>query len=195
MRRGIRGEGGSVMVEFAAVAMLFFVTVCGVVEFGYFMWQYGAVSKGAQFALRHAAVSDPVTRSSSTLVTSDDPDEVSIRCWMEQGGVVTKCNRGQANHESMRCILLHMQQFASFVGPENIIVTYRPTDLNFGGEIAPTIKLKLANLRFPTLFLGYLAGRTLPDLDFTITAEDMSSMPPSPSLNPDTATTTCGISA
>lgn len=197
MRRTVAGnEHGSVMAEFAAVAMLFFVTVCGVVEFGYFMWQYGAVSKGAQFALRHAAVSDPVTRSSSTLVASPDPNvDNSIRCWMEQGGTLTKCNRGQANHESMRCILLHMQQFASFAGPENMTVTYSPTAFNFGGEMAPTIRLTLSNLRFPTLFLGYLAGRVLPPLEFTITAEDMSSMPPSAALDRDTATTTCGIEA
>lgn len=191
-QRTVRNEQGSVMAEFAAVAMLFFLTVSGVVEFGYFMWQYGAVGKGAQYALRHAAVSDPVTRNSVSLTSAA---AAPIRCWMEDGGNSTRCSSGQSNHESMRCILIHMQNFATFVEPENIEVTYEANSLGFGGEIAPTIKLTLTNLQFPTLFLGYLAGRTLPDLDFTITAEDLSSMPPAPGLNPDTATTTCGISA
>ena len=187
IRRFLRDTCGAALLEFTIVAWFFFAVVFGIVEIGYFMWQFSAASKGAQTALRYAVVTDPVPRTSATLLPGST---VTITCRMSSSGLSTTCNSGAANHQAMACIAARMQRFAPFVAPDNIVLDYRSNGIGIGGVIAPTIELRLEDIEFTSVFLRFLGGQMLPPLRFTMIAEDMNSR--SPGSNPDTNTTQCG---
>lgn len=182
-----KDETGAALIEFTLVASLFFLVVFGVVEFGYYFWQVGAVTKGAQKALRYAVVSNPVTSDWATL----QPNSGSvITCQMANAGAAATCSPyvTAPDTNAMNCIIARVQAFAPFVEAQNVLIIYRSNELGLPGAIAPTIQLRLQNLRFPTIFLGFLGDRLLPQLNYTMTAEDMSTSTPASSPS-----TECGL--
>lgn len=186
--RSFRSDvSGAALLEFTLVAWFFFLVIFGVVEIGYFMWQFSSASKGAQAALRYAVVTDPVPRSSATLLPGSSQ---TITCRMSSTGTSTTCTSGTANHAAMACIAGRMQSFAPFVGPGNIVLEYRSNALGFAGVIAPTIEIRLEGLEFSSVFFRYVGGQMLPALRYTMTAEDLNSR--KPGTDPDTNTTQCG---
>lgn len=182
-----KDESGAALIEFTLVASLFFLVVFGVVEFGYYFWQMGAVSKAAEEALRYAIVSNPVTADWATLQPNSGK---TITCQMANSGAPATCSPyvAAADTNAMNCIVAKVQAFAPFVEARNVVIIYRANEIGLPGAIAPTIQLRLQNLRFPTIFLGFLGDRLLPQLNYTMTAEDMSTSAPDSSPS-----TQCGL--
>ena len=184
-----RHEGGVAILEFTLVAWFFFVTVFGVVEFSLYFWQLGAITKGGEEALRYAAVSDPVTGDWATL----QPNSGAVITCHSQGTGTATCSPyvNAPNAIAMDCIIARVRAFASFVEPENVVIVYQANAIGLAGFQAPTIRLRLENLQFMTIFLGFMGGRLLPPLNYTITAEDSRSLPPGlPQVS-----THCGLSS
>lgn len=174
----IRDERGATILEFTIVAWFFFVAILGIIEFSLYFWQYGAISKGVQTALRYAVVSDPVTGDWGTL----QPNAAAvITCRSDSGGTAScSPHANAANSAAMACIVNKVRAYASFVEPQNVVVEYRANALGLQGFQAPTVTIRLENLQFMTIFLGFMGGRLLPNLNYAMTAEDSNSMPPGP---------------
>jgi hypothetical protein len=170
---------GAALIEFTLVAWFFFVAIFGIVEFALYFWQYGAISKGAQAALRYAVVSDPVTGDWDALVPVYPFGDVVFTC-RSSGTGSASCTpaANPANSDAMDCIIQRVQAFAPFVEPENVVIEYSENALGLPGAYAPTIRISFENLQFMTIFLGFMAGRMLPALDYSMTAEDASSSSP-----------------
>jgi len=178
--RSFRADAsGAALLEFTLVAWFLFVAIFGIVEFALYFWQYGAISKGAQAALRYAVISDPVTGDWEALAPDPTTAEVVFTCRSSGAGSAT-CTpaTNPANSAAMGCIIQRVQAFAPFVKPENVVIEYSENDLGLPGAHAPTIRISFENLEFMTIFLGFMAGRMLPALDYAMTAEDASSSSP-----------------
>lgn len=178
--RAFRADAsGAALLEFTLVAWFFFVSILGIVEFGLYFWQYGAISKGGQAALRYAVVSEPVTGDWGMLVPDPNTGVVAITC-RSAGAGNASCTPAvnSANSAAMDCIIQRVQDFAPFVEPENVLIEYTENPLGLPGAYAPTIRIRFENLQFMTIFFGFMAGRMLPALDYTMTAEDASSSAP-----------------
>lgn len=186
-RGWIADEGAAALLEFTLVAWFFFVTIFGVIEFSLYFWQLNAVSKGEQAALRYAVVSTPVTGDWATLQPNSG---VVITC-RSTGTGSASCSPASnpVNVAAMDCIVAKVRAFAPFVDPANVVVEYRANALGLSGFQAPTIELRLENLRFMTIFLGFMGNRLLPSLDNSMTAEDASSFAPGASAT----STACGL--
>ena len=184
VRKLWRNTRGAALLEFTLVAWIFFVAMMGVVEFSYYMWQYNAVSKAAQAGLRYAVVSDPVARDAPNLVPGS---AITVTCQTNADATATTCSSGQSNHEAMMCIWQRVRRFSPLVEARNLVIEYRANALGVPGTNAPTIGLRLVDFEFPTFFFGFMGGRLLPALNYTMTAEDMSSSPPGQSMtsNPE----------
>lgn len=177
-RRGhfCRDERGTAILEFTIVAWFFFVAIMGIIEFSLYFWQFSAISKGVQTALRYAVVSDPVTGDWATL----QPNASAVITCRSTGAGAASCTPhvNAANATAMDCIVDKVRAYASFVEPENVVVEYQANALGIPGYQAPTISIRLENLQFMTIFLGFMGGRLLPDLNYAMTAEDSNSLPP-----------------
>ena len=187
----IRDERGTAILEFTIVAWFFFIAIFGIVEFSLYFWQFGAISKGAQTALRYAVVSDPVTGDWATL----QPGATTVITCRSTGAGSASCTPhvNAANGDAMDCIVGKVRDYASFVEPQNVVVEYRANALGLQGFQAPTISIRLENLQFMTIFLGFMGGRLLPELDYAMTAEDSNSLPPDPpATGPSPAAGDCG---
>jgi Flp pilus assembly pilin Flp len=186
-----RDERGTAILEFTLVAWFFFVAILGIVEFSLYFWQFGAISKGVQTALRYAVVSDPVTGDWATLL----PNATTVISCRSDAGGSASCtpHTNAANGDAMACIVDKVRAYAPFVEPENVVVEYHANPLGLPGFQAPTIRIRLENLQFMTIFLGFMGGRLLPNLDYAMTAEDASSLPPGPPPSgPSPASDDCG---
>lgn len=183
----IADEGGAALLEFTLVAWFFFITIFGVIEFSLYFWQLNAISKGEQAALRYAVVSTPVTGDWETLQPGSGK---TITC-RSSGTGSANCTpaTNPVNVAAMDCIIARVRAFAPFVDPANVVVEYRANTLGLSGFQAPTIQVRLENLRFMTIFLGFMGNRLLPSLDNTMTAEDASSYAPGAS----STSTACGL--
>lgn len=180
-------ERGAALLEFTLVAWFFFITIFGVIEFSLYFWQLGAISKGEQSALRYAAVSNPVTGDWADL----QPNSGKVITCRSSGTGTASCTpaTNPASAAAMDCIVARVRAFAPFVDPANVVVEYRANDLGLSGNQAPTIQVRLENLRFMTIFLGFMDRQLMPSLDNTMTAEDASSSAPGSS----TTSTACGL--
>lgn len=181
------GESGVALVEFSIVLLFFSLTVFGVVEFGFYFWELGAITKGAQEALRYAVVSDPVTNDWDSLQPGSSR---SITCEFSGGAVACAPQQNAPNSLAMDCIAATIKQFAPFIDPQNVVISYSANDIGVVGAIAPTVELRLRNVKFPSLFFAFLGDRLLPELNFTMTAEDMRTAAPT-SINPNQ----CGLTS
>ncbi|MCA3572836.1 MAG: pilus assembly protein [Aestuariivirga sp.] len=175
----IRNQRGTAILEFTIVAWFFFVAILGIIEFSLYFWQFSAISKGVQTALRYAVVSDPVTGDWDTL----QPNASAVITCRSTSTGAASCTPhvNAANSAAMDCIVDKVRAYASFVEPENVVVEYRANPLGLQGFQAPTISIRLENLQFMTIFLGFMGGRLLPNLNYAMTAEDSNSLPPGPS--------------
>jgi Flp pilus assembly protein TadG len=59
----LRGERGETLVEFALSAVVLFMTLFGIVQFGLAVWQYNMVANLAQEGARFAAVHGKASKS------------------------------------------------------------------------------------------------------------------------------------
>lgn len=179
-------ESGAAILEFTLVAWFFFLLVFGTVEFGYYMWQFGAITKGGEKGLRYAVVTDPVTSDWTTLLPNSGK---VITCSGGAAAASATCTFGTVNQTAMTCIVNKVRAFAPFVRAQNVVIEYQANDIGLTGAFAPTIKLRLENVTFTSIFLGFMGGRTLPPLNFTMTAEDLSTAAPGTS----TVIDACGM--
>ena len=67
LRRLVRDSGGSTMIEFAFVGLLFIGLILGVVEVGRVLWTLNALHYGAQQAARCAAVNSTLCGTNTLL--------------------------------------------------------------------------------------------------------------------------------
>jgi hypothetical protein len=179
-------ESGAAILEFTLVAWFFFLVVFGTVEFGYYMWQFGAITKGGEEGLRYAVVTDPVTSDWTTLLPNSGK---VITCRGGAAAASATCTLGTVNQTAITCIVNRVRAFAPFVRAQNVVIEYQANAIGLAGAFAPTIKLKLENVTFTSIFLGFMGGRKLPPLNFTMTAEDLSTAAPGNS----TVIDACGI--
>lgn len=75
--RGLRGERGETLVEFAFASVLFFTFIFGILLFGIGVWNYNLVSNLAQEGARYAAVHGQ--NSGTPISTTDVANFVTSR--------------------------------------------------------------------------------------------------------------------
>lgn len=188
MREVIRKRHGTSSVEFAIVALVFFLMFFAIIDFGRFLWATNSAAKATHIGARYAVVNDPVA-----------PGIADIDCLEAAGGngapcplsaispnpvicTVKKCNGyGKKNDAAFLAIVAAMQRVNDRILPENVEIRYEHIGLGFAGnpfgsDIVPTVTVKLQGMVFrpvtPAL-LGFVSIN-MGEYRTTLTAEDLS---------------------
>jgi len=184
-RRGIS------TVEFALVTLVFLTAVLGVIDFARALWQWNLAARVTQVGARAAVVHDFAAlnfRRFDGTLAAPIGDPVPVAAIAPNPTICTRDGCGAAL-ASLDPALLDAAAFARIVAPMratnpqigagNVIVEYRHVGLGFAGnpfgpDIDPVITVRLRDLRFEFLAIGFLQlpSIALPDFRASLTAED-----------------------
>lgn len=178
-------------MEFALVTLVFLTAVLGIVDFSRALWQWNLAARVTQAGVRAAIVRDfaalNFSRFDGTL-SALIGDPVPVAAITPNPTVCTRDGCG-ATLLSLDPAMLDAGAFARIVAPMratdrrigagNVIVEYRHLGLGlagnpFGPDIDPVITVRLRDLRFEFLAMGFLQlpAIALPDFRASLTAED-----------------------
>lgn len=186
-----RAERGTSSVEFAAVVVLFFVMVLGITDFARALWQWNLAARATQVGVRAAAVQDPAAlnvRHLDGTLTAPIGEAVPAAALTPNPTLCTRDGCGAAL-SALDPALLDGAAFARIVAPMRavnrridagkVILEYRHVGLGLAGnpegpDIDPLITVRLRELRFEFLGIGFLGlpAIELPDFRATLSAED-----------------------
>jgi len=203
--RLLRDERGSHSVEFVFVFWCLILLTLGIIDFSRAVFDWNAVEKATQVGAREAVIRDPVAIPIKTYFECNppgDPNEVGLRCADPAGGIRTECDFGTVVCTSTGCthngtalaatkldqtvfsaIVAAMQGALPRLQPDNVTLTYKPSELGFIGKPdGPVTELTAAVNGVPFDFLGlslfvmpiYDNPWTVPTLSVTLTGEDTS---------------------
>lgn len=187
MRGLLRNESGTSSVEFTLVALVFFLFVFGIVDFGRAMWQWNAAAKATQMGARFAVVSamaapllatfDGIAAAGGNGLPVPEADIVPNPVICNSAG----CNGYGWNGAAFTAIVNRMQQYNNRIQAANVVVEYRHVGLGFAGnpfgpDFVPVVTVRLRNMtfNFVTPLVAGLATITMPDFRTTLTGEDMN---------------------
>jgi TadE-like protein len=190
-----RHERGTSSVEFALISMALVVLGFGIVEVGWFSYQWNAAQKATQLGVRLAVVSDPIPNG---LETATCTGLAGANCASgDSFGTITCGSSGCTGGSSysgartavFNAIVTRMRAVQPLIQSANVQVVYRDvphlrwvgrarSTLNPTGGVVPEVTVRLQNLTYRWLILGSMLG--LPNLNmggFTATqiGEDMNS--------------------
>ena len=177
------------MVEFALVAMVFFLFIFGIFDFGRALWQWNAAAKAAHWGARYAIVNNPVASGLAGFdgLAAAGGNGLSVPLGAVNPNPVvcdvTGCNGyGPLDATAFNDIVVVMQAIYSHVQPANVVVEYEHVGLGFAGnpfgmDIVPTVKVRLQGMVFNLITPGLsgLATITMPDFVTTLIGEDLQS--------------------
>ena len=197
--RLIRDRSGISSVEFALVAVVFFILVFGVIDFSRAMWEWNAAAKATHWGVRYAIVNDMVSikladfQGGSVGVDAGTSVSVGAVTGSPLGTATFTCTNTGCNGNgdtttdfddiTFALIVTQMQAIYDKIQPENVIVEYRHIGLGFSGDpfgpdLQPLVTVRLVDLQFVFITPG-LAGIlniAMPDFAATMTGEDLTSL-------------------
>ena len=182
-------------VEFALVAVVFFLFVFGIIDFSRALWEWNMAARATQAGVRFAVVSDPVANEIKTFnglsLTPPVGNGLSVPLASFNGGNPVVCQKSGAtggcstgwtyNDAAFQAIVLRIQAIYSQITDQDVIIEYEHIGLGFSGnpfgsDVAPaiTVKLKPRAFTFVTPGLSGLLMITMPDFAAVMTGEDVS---------------------
>ena len=189
LRRFSRDRRGLSSVEFALVALVFFLFIFGIFDFSRALWQWNAAAKAAHWGARYTIVNDIVATG---LVNFDGLAAAGGNGLAVPVGAVNPnpvicdvngCNGyGPLDTAAFNNIVATMQLIYSRVQPANVVVEYEHVGLGFAGnpygsDIVPTVTVRLQGMVFKlvTPMVSGLFTINMPDFATTLIGEDLQS--------------------
>lgn len=183
-----RDRRGSSTVEFALIAVVFFLFIFGIIDFGRAMWRWNAAAKATQWGARYAVVNDMVATALQDFdglvaaggnglpvpIASINPNPVICTS--------TGCNGyGPLDAPAFANIVAAMQLIDDRIAAANVVVEYRHIGLGFAGnpygaDIVPSVTVRLQGRVFNLVTPGFsgLVSITMPDFATTLVGEDLA---------------------
>ena len=122
-RRGrARGEDGAAAVEFAIVAVLFFMLVFGIIDFGFGFHAWNNTANAAREGARKGAVdSSPIDIEARTRAAASTLDQTKLTVVVEcnhlnAGFVTTSCNSTLTEGDLVRVSLTYIYSMMTPIG-------------------------------------------------------------------------------
>lgn len=195
LSRLTRDESG-VAAEFALVLPLLLLLTLGTIDLGIYAYRFNTAEKATQVGARWAAVTNPLaTEIASTSYAGTNVGGTTLvqgdRIPVGAFGKIT-CNSSGCSCTTSPCpgttfdgtaftaLATRMKGILPAIQDSNIVVEYSGSGLGYAGDpngpdVAPLITVKLINMSYSPVTLSPLGGTTsLPDFDYSITAEDLS---------------------
>lgn len=201
-RRGIS------TIEFALVAMLFFMFILGIIDFSRAMWEWNMAAKATYAGVRLAVVTDMVAEDWQTYSGLGDSvcdDGVTKTATCGAGGEIATPPASLANPTTcidtgcdgssdpsrfdaaaFNRILAEVQSVFNRVEAQNLEIQYR----HFGGfagnpvgpDVSALVTVRLRNMDFLFISLGFIGLDTMdmPGFAATLTGEDHCDVGPCP---------------
>lgn len=182
---GIRDRRGISSVEFALVAMVFFLFVLGVIDFSRALWEWNAAAKATQIGVRYAVVNDTVSTQfanfGATGLSAGDPVPVGTP---GTETVVCRSNTGcngdlnAMNATAFNNIVDRMNAIYDRILAKNVVITYEHIGLGTAGtpigpDVDPLVTIHLEDMDFQFTGISFLISSiAMPDFAASLTAED-----------------------
>jgi hypothetical protein len=162
-RRVFRGsQKGSTVAEFAVVALVFFMVVIGIIEFGRLLYTHNALAdaarRGARYAVLHKEVPGP-----------GEPDP--IMC------VKNVVVYGEKHIDPVTCAATG-PSLINGLTTANVIVVYQGTATNAYGMNLGTATVTIENFTFNLGIPLFSKTLDMPKYSTTLTAESAGNIPP-----------------
>ncbi len=146
--RLLRDDRGASMVEFAIIALLFFVLVFGIIEIALALFQWKSADKATQLGARLAVVSGPAPAGFPTSNTKVDPT-VSFGTPCRLGGCVDfgtfTCTAATCGGDAFGYIVGRMQDVYPWLEAADVTIRYSYAGLGFvGGPPAPAVRVEIS---------------------------------------------------
>ena len=196
----LRDERGASAAEFGLVAPVFLMFLLGTIDVGRFMWAVNENEKAAQIGARWAVATDIICDGLTDYSFTEDEDPavpqgtpVAIGDFPGvrfAGGTATVCtckeeNGGTcdfpltADTGSYNALVGRMQRIQPRLDVDDVSVDYDWSGLGYAGDpngpdVAPTVTVRIANLRFRPLIFGSLIPIGIPGAQYSLTMEDGS---------------------
>ena len=201
LRSLLRDRSGASAAEFALVLPLLLLLFLGMIDAGRLLWELNRAKKATQYGARIAAVVNPVEEAianeqfigkivgGSTLIQGavipasamgpviceTASDVASVTCDSSASGLTSA---KAVDTAAFQFIFDRMDVMFPQLEPSNVVVTYEGSGLGYAGnpygaDVAPLITVGLRNVQFEPITFFLLATFTLPDVESTLTAEDL----------------------
>jgi hypothetical protein len=176
MRAAIRGrsllrdERGATMVEFALIAVLFFVIVFGICELALMLFQWKSAEKAVQLGVRLAIVSEPLSgvpalnpKASSTVSKGQPCGGIGNGTCAEPPPLtITPCPQPCPVGSTPDYIITRMQEVFPQLLASEVTISYEYVGLGFaGGPYTPAVTVAVSrpfNFIIVDDLLALLAG-------------------------------------
>ena len=187
MRGFWKDKRGISTIEFAIVALVFFMLLFGIVDIGRAMFEWNSAAKATHWGVRLAVVSNMVAPGLYTYdgVAAAGGNGLPIPAGaIDPNPVVctnSGCNGyGPINTAAFNAIVARMQQAYSRVEPENVVVEYlHVPGVGFAGnpygpDFVPIVTVRLQGMAFNllTTLFGF-ASINMPAFASTMPGEDL----------------------
>jgi hypothetical protein len=189
MRNFWHDNRGISSVEFAIVAVVFFVFLFGIVDFGRAMWEWNSAAKATHWGVRYAVVNNMVAPGLYTYdgVVAAGGNGIPLPAnSISPNPVVctnTSCTGAYGfDATAFNAIVTRIQAIYSRVQPENVEVEYfQPSGLGFAGnpygpDFVPIVTVKLKDMVFIPFTPGLLGivSINMPAFAASMTGEDLT---------------------
>lgn len=192
---------GASAAEFALVLPLLLILLFGIIDAGRLLWELNRAKKATQYGARIAAVVNPVEQAiadeqfigkvvgGTTLlqgtvipasamgpvICQTATDVASVTCDSTASGLTSPKSVDTA---AFGFIFNRMDVMFPQIEPSNVVVTYEGSGLGYAGnpygaDVAPLITVGLRNVQFEPITLLLFASFSLPDVESTLTSEDL----------------------
>jgi pilus assembly protein CpaE len=178
---------GMSSVEFALVAMVFFLFIFGIFDFGRALWQWNAAAKATHWGARYAVVNDIVATGLANydglVAAGGNGLSVPVGAIVPNPVIcdVNGCNGyGPLDVAAFNGIVASMQQIYDRIQPENVVVEYEHIGFGFAGnpygpDITPMVRIRLQGMVFNLVTPGLsgLVTITMPEFLTSLAGEDL----------------------
>lgn len=196
LRSFARDENGVSAAEFALVAPIMILFLLGIIDVGRFIWDVNQAEKATQIGARWAVATDIIPQplydysfattggvpQGTTVQASDFPGvtctdnggSASCECDASCGFDVTPGTEGQAAYTAL---VTRMRNIYAGIGTNNVQVKYGWSGLGYAGDpngpdVDPLVTVTTNGLPFRPIFLAGIFDFGLPQMSYTLTAED-----------------------
>lgn len=197
----LKRTDGVASVEFAIVALVYFVVFFAILDFGRLWFTYNALEKATQVGARFAVVSAPVypplqdfdaidagvaagngERLPANALGQVTCTNATCTCQETAGGNCAALPASAPDSDAFDALVARMQMMMPQIQADNVTVIYRHVGLGFSGnpfgpDYSPTVTIRLSGMtfNFVTPALLGLDSVNLPAYATTLTGEDFGS--------------------
>lgn len=168
--------------EFALVLPILTIFLLGIIDVGYYAWQFNRAEKAVQIGTRWAVATDMVPanlRTYSFAVDGGIPQGTPVpsgsfpKVTCNSGG----CSAWGYDADAFTSIVSRMQDIKSEIEPADVQIEYAWSGLGYAGDpngpdVAPIVTVKLVDMQHTPIFSIILGTMTLPDFAYSLTSED-----------------------